>query len=128
MPGKASVLTLVLLLTAAAFAAGPAPQVFLWPHGAPGSEGVTEKEIDEPPNAQHGYYRITNVHNPSITVCLPPREKATGAAAIVCPGGAHRMLGPDPPAYDDCHQNQRNCQIEIPSPRFPEKSEWASIL
>ena len=92
MPRRASVLALVLLLAAAAFATGPAPQVSLWPHGAPGSEGVTEKEIDEPPNAQHGYYRITNVHNPSITVCLPPREKTTGAAAIICPGGGHRML------------------------------------
>src|SRR5206468_1551533 len=54
MPRRASVLALVLLLAAAAFATGPAPQVSLWPHGAPGSEGVTEKEIDEPPNAQHG--------------------------------------------------------------------------
>jgi acetyl esterase/lipase len=89
---KVSCLVPALLIAAAVFAAEPMPQIPLWPNGAPGSEGITEKEIDEPPNAQHGYRKVVNVHNPSITVYLPPREKATGASAIVCPGGGHRQL------------------------------------
>src|SRR5262249_12956478 len=37
-------------------------------------------------------YWVRNIHNPSITVFLPPKEKATGAAVVICPGGGHRLL------------------------------------
>src|SRR6185295_17393073 len=37
-------------------------------------------------------YWVKNIHNPSITVFLPPKEKATGAAVVICPGGGHREL------------------------------------
>src|SRR4030095_13236521 len=37
-------------------------------------------------------YWIRNIHNPSITVFLPPKEKATGTAVVICPGGGHREL------------------------------------
>ena len=35
---------------------------------------------------------MRNIHNPSITAFLPPTDKATGAAVIICPGGGHRLL------------------------------------
>ena len=35
---------------------------------------------------------MTDIHNPSITVFLPPKGKANGAAFIVAPGGGHRYL------------------------------------
>ena len=35
---------------------------------------------------------VKNIHNPSVTVFLPPKEKATGAAVVICPGGGHRTL------------------------------------
>ena len=47
-------------------------QIPLWPGGAPGFES----RRDEPEQAKDWWVR--NVHNPSITVFLPPREKATG--------------------------------------------------
>jgi acetyl esterase/lipase len=71
------------------------PEVPLWAKGAPGSEGKTAKEIDEPPNKDHGYFRVTGVHNPSITVFLPAREIATGAAIVIAPGGGHQFLNFD---------------------------------
>ncbi|MBX3254210.1 MAG: alpha/beta hydrolase [Chitinophagaceae bacterium] len=37
---------------------------------------------------QHAF----NVTNPSLTIYLPAKEKATGAAVIVCPGGGYGML------------------------------------
>ena len=37
-------------------------------------------------------YWVRNIHNPSITAFLPPKEKATGAAVVICPGGGHREL------------------------------------
>jgi endo-1,4-beta-xylanase len=74
----------------------PAQQEFpLWANGAPGSEGKTAKEVDELPNQQHGYFKITSVHSPSITVYLPPAEKATGAAMVIAPGGGHQFLNFD---------------------------------
>jgi acetyl esterase/lipase len=59
--------------------------------GAPGFESrKDEKENrDVRPN---GEYRVTNVHNPTLTVILPPKEKATGAAVVILPGGGHREL------------------------------------
>ena len=36
--------------------------------------------------------RVSSIHNPSLTVYLPAKEKATGAAVIVAPGGGHRFL------------------------------------
>jgi endo-1,4-beta-xylanase len=35
---------------------------------------------------------VTNIHNPSLTLFLPPKEKATGAAVLIAPGGGHREL------------------------------------
>ena len=61
-------------------------QIPLWPNGAPGFENLR----NEPEQAQD--YWVKNINNPSITVFLPPKEKATGAAIILCPGGGHRLL------------------------------------
>lgn len=58
----------------------------LWENGAPGFED----RRDEPEQAQD--YWVKNIHNPSVTAFLPPREKATGAAVVVIPGGGHREL------------------------------------
>ena len=58
----------------------------LWPNGAPGFEN--RRDIPE----QAKDYWVKNINNPSLTVYLPPKEKATGAAVIICPGGGHREL------------------------------------
>ncbi|MEO8368034.1 MAG: alpha/beta hydrolase [Candidatus Solibacter sp.] len=65
------------------------PTVLLWPQGAPGSEGKTEDETYRMADDQ---MVVSNVNRPSITVYLPPKDKATGAAVIVAPGGASREL------------------------------------
>jgi acetyl esterase/lipase len=61
-------------------------EIPLWPKGAPGFED----RRDEPQLARD--YWVRNIHNPSITAFLPPKEKATGAAVVICPGGGHREL------------------------------------
>ncbi|MGY4538557.1 acetyl esterase/lipase [Mucilaginibacter sp. UYNi724] len=58
----------------------------LWAKGAPGFEN----RRNEPEQAKD--YWVKNIHNPSLTVYLPPAGKANGAAVIVCPGGGHRLL------------------------------------
>ena len=60
-------------------------QIPLWPKGAPGFEDRKDTaEIREGG-------QVRNVHNPSLTAFLPAADKATGAAVVVCPGGAHRF-------------------------------------
>jgi endo-1,4-beta-xylanase len=71
------------------------PEIPLWANGAPGSEGKTAKEVYEPPTKDHSYLKVTSVHNPSLTVFLPPRETATGAAMVIAPGGGHQFLNFD---------------------------------
>lgn len=75
-----------LLLPAAIFAADAPEQIPLWPNGAPGFED----RRNEPERAES--YWVRNIHNPSITVFLPPKDRATGAAVIVCAGGGFREL------------------------------------
>src|SRR6266852_2257427 len=54
------------------------PQVLLlWPQGAPGAVGEEEKD------------------KPSLTVYLPPADKANGAAVVICPGGGYGFLAVD---------------------------------
>src|ERR1700674_5748545 len=69
--------TIVWLCLASSMFAADNPEIPLWAGGAPGSEGKTAKEVDEAPNKDHAYFKVTGVHNPSLTVYLPPREKAT---------------------------------------------------
>ena len=82
------------LLLTAIFAAVTAfagdAEILLWPGGAPGSEGKTEAE--KVVTSPGGERQVSSVHKPSITPFLPAKEKATGAAVLVIPGGGHRML------------------------------------
>lgn len=70
-------------------------EVPLWPSGAPGAQGVTSKEIVEGPDGKRDHYIVHNIHNPSITPFLPPRDKGNGTAVIIAPGGGHRYLAID---------------------------------
>ena len=80
----------LLLLPTALFAAELPPEIPLWPDGAPGSAGKTEKELLVR-NAAGDVTSVSRIHNPSLTPYLPARDKATGAAVLVIPGGGHRV-------------------------------------
>src|SRR4051794_31305119 len=87
---------LVLLAAAPlAFPVEPGEEIRLWPKDAPGSEGVTAQEVSKP-SVSPKYAKLpgtfTETHYPSIYVFLPPKEKATGAAMVVAPGGGHTQL------------------------------------
>lgn len=82
----------LMAVTRISFSAEP-EEILLWPPGAPGSEGKPEKEIVI--TGRSGERSIYGVHRPSITPFLPAKEKATGAAVLVIPGGGHRVLAWD---------------------------------
>jgi len=77
---------LICLVPVVAFSQQPPQEIPLWPNGAPGFES----RRNEPVVAKD--YWIANIHNPTVTVYLPPKDKATGAAVVICPGGGHRLL------------------------------------
>lgn len=57
----------------------------LWESDAPGTEGrANEEEIVNE--------RVRKVHQPDLTIHLPPSELATGTGILVCPGGGYHHL------------------------------------
>lgn len=58
----------------------------LWPGGAPGFE--SRAAIPE----ESAEYWTKHINNPSITAFLPEKGKANGAAVVIVPGGAHRLI------------------------------------
>ena len=72
-------------LTVAQVGADP-PVIRLWEGGAPGSES-RRSEAEQAKD-----WWVKNIHNPSLTVFLPPPDKANGTAVIIAPGGGHREL------------------------------------
>ena len=66
------------------------PEIRLWPGKAPGTEQWTLPETAS--TTPNGARILTNVSDPTLTVYLPDAPKATGAAVVIAPGGALRML------------------------------------
>jgi len=69
-------------LTSIGHAADP-PTFPLWPQGAPGAFGTDAGGKNNPGDI------------PTITVYLPPKDKATGASVVICPGGGYGFLAVD---------------------------------
>ena len=56
----------------------------LWPDGPPESNGLAGPE--------KGGHCVGNVSTPTLTIHLPPKEKATGAAVVIIPGGGYGVV------------------------------------
>src|SRR5690242_10596418 len=85
---------LSLVTASLTFAGEPAPAgLRLWPNKAPGSErwSIPESVTRSPA----GDRIIRNVSDPTLTVFLPDAAKANGAAVVIAPGGALRLLSFD---------------------------------
>ncbi|MFL6619024.1 MAG: alpha/beta hydrolase [Povalibacter sp.] len=68
------------------------PMIKIWPGEAPGSEGKSSPERWVDGATPDEFHRVTNIHVPTLTVYLPPTQKANGQAVIIAPGGGHRYL------------------------------------
>jgi len=66
----------------------------VWPNGAP-----NENEINTPEEQFDGV-RVRNVSEAEMYVYLPDKEKNTGAAVVICPGGGYTMEAMDHEGYD----------------------------
>lgn len=84
--------TVVARLAAAEAFVTSAPMIKIWPGEAPGSEGKTAPERWVEGGRPDAFHRVTDIHSPSLTIYLPAKDKATGTAVIIAPGGGHRYL------------------------------------
>src|SRR4029450_3795304 len=97
---KALLATLVLLTCHATLSAEPST-LKLWPGKPPGDENLTlpaEADLTKPDDkliAGRRIIKLGNVSTPVLTLYRPAKEKDTGAAVLICPGGGHHIL-----AYD----------------------------
>jgi acetyl esterase/lipase len=83
------------------------PVIGLWPDQAPGESGPIgeEKDTTKPTDgkvAGQRVIRLGNVSKPTITVYCPTKEKDTGTAVIVCPGGGYHILAMDLEGTEVC--------------------------
>jgi acetyl esterase/lipase len=62
---------------------GPAP---LWVSNAPPEKVESGSDTNR---------RISQIEIPTLTIYSPPKEKNTGIAAVICPGGGYRILSWD---------------------------------
>jgi acetyl esterase/lipase len=95
-------LFLCLLTTGAAAAQNPLV-VDIWPGkpaddvGIPGAEHFFELKVNGKPYLVAGKPTkwLTNVSKPTLTIYRPAKDKDTGAAMLICPGGGYHNLGWD---------------------------------
>lgn len=60
-------------------------EVPVWPDGAEESNGITTSEVEN-----NG--RIDNISVASLQIYLPAKDKNSGAAVLICPGGGYARL------------------------------------
>lgn len=97
---SAVVMTLVGLMgcgLGSLHAADDRPVYEIWPDGAPGETGDigAEKAVEPPADSKRPVTRIHNVTTPTLTVYKPSKDKDTGAAIVICPGGGYNILAWD---------------------------------
>src|SRR5262249_56547621 len=68
----------------------------VWPGKVPGETGsVGEEKFLEQKPGEKPVKRLTNVSKPTLTVFRPAKDKDTGAAVVICPGGGYNILAWD---------------------------------
>jgi acetyl esterase/lipase len=90
-------LAVVFVGAAAGSALAQAPPTFdVWPGKPPGETGAVgqEKILDNKPGERQ-VKRVANVTKPTIAIYRPAKDKDTGTAVLICPGGGYNILAMD---------------------------------
>ena len=70
--------------------------VDVWPGKAPGEKGdIGEEKFLDQKAGEKQVKRLTNVSRPTLTIFRPAKDKDTGAAVVICPGGGYNILAWD---------------------------------
>lgn len=87
---------LLFILPIASVVADEPLTLDVWPDIVPGEKGdVGEEKLRPPKGNAKAVQRLTNVTKPTLTVYRPEKEKDTGAAVLICPGGGYSILAWD---------------------------------
>lgn len=78
-------LSALIILSSVSLAAEAPQTLNVWPGKAPGDSSQIARE------QWHGK-AVTNVTEPTLAIYRPAKEKDTGVAVIVCPGGGYKQL------------------------------------
>jgi acetyl esterase/lipase len=94
-------------VSTALFAADAPPVFSLWPGTAPGETNVIGEEKDMTKDGEglvagQRVIRLGNVSKPTITLYRAPKDKDTGAAVVVFPGGGYNILAWDLEGTEVC--------------------------
>jgi acetyl esterase/lipase len=109
---KTSVLSLISAVIAfatasPAFGAMTSEPIPLWPKGGPNEKGDVGEEHDATKPSDglvsgQRVIRLGNVSKPEITLYRLSKEKETGTAVVVCPGGGYNILAMDLEGTEIC--------------------------
>lgn len=100
--------TLALTVTTMpTLSAAPGQPIKLWPGKPPGdkTELPPEQDTSGPKSgkvADKPVIRLGNVSDPTITFYPAPKDKNTGAAVLICPGGGYSILAYDLEGTEIC--------------------------
>ncbi|RAJ97795.1 acetyl esterase/lipase [Larkinella arboricola] len=87
-------LLLSLALTFTGFLCLAQQEIPLYPGSVPNAKTSDVKETKRSDQV------VLNVVQPTLSIFLPPKEKATGAAVVICPGGGYGVLVMKREGYD----------------------------
>jgi acetyl esterase/lipase len=96
----ATLMLALVCITPAMAADKPLTTLDVWPGRPPGETGTLgeERDMTRPDEnliAGRRLIRLGNVSTPTLAVYRPPKDKDTGAAVVIAPGGGYHIL-----AYD----------------------------
>lgn len=121
-----SISCFMLLATAKEAKAIEPIEVFsVWPDKPPGNpkEKGPEKLVEGRPRP---FYQITDITRPTVSVYLPPKEKRTGAAVLVLPGGGLQRLAIEHEGLEVAEWlNAQNISVFVLKYRVPERAQIA---
>jgi len=91
MKKTARILTVLSLLALSVPSMAQTETIHLWPEGKVPNFKKSDVEEKSVTDAQ-GILRVSGVTVPTIAAYIAPKEKATGAAVMICPGGGYGIL------------------------------------
>ena len=89
---QTGLILILFMIAAGVFAQDKVLKV--WPNGAPNDNGMTK------PEEKYDGVRVRNVSEAVMYVYLPEKEKNTGAAVLICPGGGYWIEAMDHEGFD----------------------------
>jgi acetyl esterase/lipase len=85
---------LYVLLTVSVISFAQDKTLKVWPNGAPNDNGMKE------PEEKYDGVRVRNVSEAEMYVYLPEKDKNTGAAVVICPGGGYLIEAMDHEGFE----------------------------